>query len=114
MTDRIKFTVWRDRWSRGRKSQLLASDGMMCCLGFLGKACGAADDDILHGCTPSYRLGVRWPAGLLKEYNNDSDICEQIIEVNDGPFQKLREPQLAALFDSIGIDVTFADGTGEP
>src|SRR3954462_4130148 len=46
-----EFTVKRSKWHRGqgaKGSKLLRDDGTMCCVGFLSKACGASDAEIIN------------------------------------------------------------------
>lgn len=55
------FTVKRSKWLRGEghgNSYLLRpNDGKMCCLGFLGIACGAEKEDIFDNENPHVSQG---------------------------------------------------------
>jgi hypothetical protein len=110
----VKFTVYRDKWARGEVSRLLAPTGRMCCLGFLGSACGATNNQLMDQTGPDDLCHVGWPEVLLDSSRNNSGLTRLIINVNDGPGLKdaHRELRLTELFASGGIEVSFADGVG--
>jgi hypothetical protein len=70
----MKLVIERKRWLRGAdNSALLRDDGLMCCLGFYGEACGIGSDDMLDTADPE-ECGTAvlsmWPAWLLG-FKND-------------------------------------------
>lgn len=112
----MKFTVDRSKWWRGHSavtSSLLRSDGNMCCLGFMAKACGATDSQILHKGDPLSAQTVDWPDGIGSakgRINSDT-----IMSINDRVDLEEwdRESRLDRQFKSLGIDVEFV-GEGRP
>lgn len=115
-----EFTIYRDKWNRGKKfgtTFLLNEDdnNNMCCLGFLGKACGISlkrmqnksmlfnvkknshrNYPILDGefswCSFSQLNDKRWEL-----YNNIAYS------------EKKREKELKIMFEEIGFKVQFKD-----
>lgn len=137
MAERIKFTVWRDRWLRGAgDGKLLNEEGRRCCLGFLGQTCGVPDEAQLGiGLLSEVRSAhlPQWPSSLQSIEENESDdefdeydepriiesitestLCNDIIGANDSETMspESREATLAVLFLRAGIDVEFRDGSG--
>jgi hypothetical protein len=131
VTERIKFTVWRDKWLRGdpKNSCLLNDQGCRCCLGFLGQEVDIADRHQLSVGLPhevSYQsadAAKKWPVGLLEatdadddssEHFRESTVCNSIVHINDNKrlTDEERETKLTEQFASVGIDVEFRDGTG--
>jgi len=88
-----KLTIDRARWvngNHGHESQLLNSHGEMCCLGFLGKACGVSDDSMLSTLYPS---GIpQYPKKLT------SVVVSQLAALNDKP-----------RFDSVDEESDYTD-----
>lgn len=117
----MKFTVQRSKWIRGANdkvatSMLLDSQGNMCCLGFLGEACGIPREQLLAVGTPelvhsSYRN--RWPAGILRSAGHDSGATKMIIINNDSNSNLMsdaaREARLIAQFAALEIEINFVD-----
>lgn len=119
----MKFTVDRSKWLRrgvdGRgcefvDSVLLNSNGHMCCLGFLAKACGANDKEILDVPCPSHAEGVAWPKGVLRTRDPrvppaDSVTCQDIMVVNDDMEHTDTDVEtvLTQKFADLGIEVEF-------
>lgn len=119
MSERIKFTVFRDKWLRGipEGSCLLSDTGSRCCLGHLARDLGATDDFLIRYSAPasSARGGFSgWPQFLLTENGRNSEVAFQLMRVNDlgGLSESEREAELTELFAKAGIDVTFVDGAG--
>ncbi len=117
----MNFTVNRPEWYRGNgpDSSLLTSTGSMCCLGFLGRACGISKDELLSRGAPADvshpEDRAKWPRGLIHQAptgTEDSMLCVEIIRVNDNvELAELdRETQLTELFAKIGLTVVFTDG----
>lgn len=122
MSERIKFTVWRDEWLRGQgteTSSLLDADGKRCCLGHLARDLGAKDSDLVEVRSPRGALGdVDWPGFLLSRdldspIRNSADAFE-LMRINDSTYgtEEERERVLTELFAEHGIDVEFRDGSG--
>jgi hypothetical protein len=115
-----QFTVQRSKWLHGEgctNSRLLRfGDQKMCCLGFLGQACGIRKMSMLGIGTPAELEDQEiWPNGIISNIKtstgklNNSDICGMIMEVNDTINFPNREQKLQELFATIGIQVSFED-----
>lgn len=116
----MEFTVSRKTWLRGEGSSnsylLRPSDGKMCCLGFLALSCGLTPAEI-EGHSDLFVLerANKLPASLVIPADNpddeplNSDVCWDIMAVNDATERKNREERLAELFAQAGIQVTFTD-----
>lgn len=117
MTERIKLTVERARWLRGKDGgakRLLSDDGRMCVLGFLAKESGATDDQILFRCFPS-EIPVKWPHGLTFRFDDrpaNTALARDIMAANDDArlSDAERELELSELLAEVGVDVEFVDG----
>jgi hypothetical protein len=129
--------IERRWWARGdRKTALLVpGTGEMCCLGFLGLACGIHPQELYGEGEPSEVRTEAWPRWLARtEYEHDecgnedctgeddagcqatlvvreTDLCVQAIKINDDPDlgDAERERQLTALFATAGVAVEFVD-----
>ena len=106
-----KLLIDRARWVNGctRKylglSLLLNKEGNMCCLGFLGKACGLTDKQLVGNGGPSCVPLLNWPKEIL--FRNIED---EIIRINDrlGVSHEKREILLIDSFKKyLDIDVEF-------
>jgi hypothetical protein len=116
----MKLEIDRAKWQRGFKygceSRLVSAPlevPSMCCLGFLGKACGYSDDELRGVAFPDYVDDLsKWPPGILAEDEARSEVTRRLLDINDDyyPEEQTREIALAAEFAKIGIEVTF---TGE-
>ena len=116
----MKVTIDRSKWLRGEenKSYLLrATDGKMCCLGFLGLACGLTEDEIRDCIAPAKtRKYYKFPAELLRQTEDglwvDSIFSDLLMDINDreGYSEEEREAELTQLFKLIGIELEFTDG----
>lgn len=106
----MKLVIDRSKWLRGEgssKSSLLrTSDGKMCCLGFLGLACGIAPDRLKGNSNPHDVTG-RWPSWLLHH-----EVCYSLMNAND--VARVDEGRIAALFAANGVEVEFVDGPVSP
>ena len=122
----MKFTVSRKTWLRGTeattlgKSYLLHPDNYkMCCLGFLARACGATDRDILRHHSPrSTDVNViSWPedikpcVGSLSGMVCNSILTDSIMNVNDDDTldDNQRETELKRLFAIGNIEIEFEE-----
>jgi len=133
-TQPMQFTVKRSEWYRGQGytgSRLLREqDRKRCCLGFLGRACGIGDNEMLDVTNPWGTKGDpgqsgTWHPGLfladvLRHFpdidlpltNTMPDIMATLfVVVNDSPDLDgvTREETLTRLFRHIGIEVEFVD-----
>lgn len=115
LTDRSHFTVDRLKWSRGegKNTKLLDLSGKMDCIGFLLKANGAKDYQILDVDEPIDLIKkTEWLTKLIEWAGSvcyHSNVCRDIILVNDmkGMQDSWRETRLIELFASIGIKLEF-------
>lgn len=122
------LTIDRKTWARGGRggqSALLNADGNMCCLGFLGKACGAQDSklDVAMpsdtGVTDarvtywSNLANILWPTELFEHHDSghfvSSDLERHISDINDDVTidDAERESKLRPLFKKIGYRLEF-------
>ena len=128
----INLTIDRSRWiygDQGIDTSLLlrAKDNKMCCLGFLAKACGASDDEIMELASPAkipeFKQG-QWPDQLKPIRENryfDEDyewghglitntkLCTDLMFVNDDKILNLqeREELITKFMLDAGVTVTF-------
>ena len=126
MKSNFKFVVIRDKWARGRtnvSSELLNIMGNMCCLGFLGKACGYNDEDLKQVPSPGYivyeyidgKVLSKFPSSLVMLDAKhpfecrDTPACRNLMKINDDEeiSDQEREKLLTEKFLEIGIEVEF-------
>jgi hypothetical protein len=85
--------------------------GAMCCLGFLAKACGYANKELLGLSTPDRVVECGDGKDLFpKTSKGKSREWTHFMDINDGtdpPSE--RETKLKKLFKKIGVNVTFVD-----
>ena len=127
----IKLTIVRSRWARGGASgpsRMLNDHGSMCCLGFLGRACGYSDTALYRRTDPgavvrATAAGVKigemfaadarcsFPEGLLNEEDCLTCAGYSLIGVNDNPTltEDVREESIGRLMAEIGVEVSFVD-----
>lgn len=120
----MNLVIDRKRWLRGGRtgdgercngSVLLSNQGHMCCLGFLAKACGAHDRQILRACSPISAVDVSWPEWLIRKgfdihgnTRRTTEVGATLMRANDTPgSDERREAVLAEAFAKHGITVTF-------
>lgn len=106
----MKFTIERDLWFRGcgpYGSQLLRIDGTMCCIGFVGRTCGATDTQ-LDRAYASHRQEF-WPKWFFNETGTNKPDLVKIYNVNDDETisEKKRESKLKAIFKRNGDEIVF-------
>ena len=74
MSKKKSFTINRKKWLRGEgddDSRLLRStDNKMCCLGFLGKACGISSACLSGRGMPNTIRMPEWPRSLFQDYTD--------------------------------------------
>lgn len=119
-----KLTIDRRKWLRGPEGDsylLRGVDGKMCCLGFLGKACGISDAVMRDRDTPAALSAIsvrKFPEGFtvikdVQEERENTDACDKLISINDGSWgvevnsEKDREEKLKTEFKKLGIEVEF-------
>lgn len=106
-----ELTIYKSKWVRGNghvggeffgNPELLNRHNKMCCLGFLGKACGVTDDVMLYTVTPLDVPGDKYPDLTREEWN-------KFISVNDNSLitDKQRQDRLRRMFNKIGYKVSF-------
>jgi hypothetical protein len=120
----VKLTIDRARWGRGVGEGRLLSDGKMCCLGFLAKACGLSDTAIEDLGNPSdvyceeptkhkqvwNSMGVPFKKPRkLKELGEAMALETVFVLINDDEnlTEKRRERLLTKEFAKIGVNVEF-------
>lgn len=82
---------------------------LMCCLGFVGKACGIQNIDLEEKFTPQDSTSDKWPESLLNADEHDTDICESLIRTNDDGkiSNQRREERIQRLGLKAGIKFKF-------
>ena len=112
MAEVKSFVIDRAKWG---KKQLLNADGSMCCLGFLGQACGVSRREM-----GSYGYPSDLPVEAMEKlpiwtHSNNNDI-DRLVSLNDDskPSKKGArrcradvEKYIAKTFAKHGIRVTF-------
>lgn len=115
LIDKKYFSVNRLKWSRGggKNTKILDDSGKMDCIGFLLKANGAEDKQLLNLDEPTDIVKQNeWITKLIEWSGSicyQSPICLEIIKANDiiGTPDPWREERLIALFKSIDIKLEF-------
>ena len=109
-----EFTIYRDKWVRGDRyhndyhlgrSALLNENDNMCCLGFLGKACGISQKRMLNKTAPddvARNKHRNYPALSYDEW-------DKFVSINDNTSitNRQREDTLRSFFKNIGFKVSF-------
>ena len=85
----------------------------MCCLGFLGLACGIKAEYMLRRASPVETSELKWVDGLI-EYRKvpcATKGLRNILHINDNSYisDSTRESELIQAFKGIDIDVEFVD-----
>ncbi len=124
MTQELKqFTINRATWLRGEggptSSLMRPRDGKMCCLGFLGLACGVPAEELQyqgHFSSMSREARSVLPPGFVDESLVDGGgssfetaACNYIILVNDATHLSDADRELYITFQlvALGIEVKF-------
>ena len=115
-----EFTIYKDKWVRGNgyfkgndfgSSALLNKEGNMCCLGFLGEACGISRARMLNLTSPFYvdddHSNHNYP-DVVKDWS-------EFILVNDNKklTDRQRQDRLRRMFKNIGYKVSFKKTASE-
>ena len=113
-TKKSKFpktlTIKRSQWCRGNKkkygdSALVNDKGFMCCLGFLGRACGLTDNQMLWVAEPT-NFNNLFPVPA------SGNGWQEFMNINDSDAYSAadREQDLKWLFKTeLGMKVRFVD-----
>lgn len=108
---KIVCTIKRSTWARGGQNgwaRLLNPDGNMCCLGFLGEACGIAKDKLLMIAYP-FQLSDE---NYLKYPKLQANTWGEFSYINDNGLVKSqsdREERLQTLAEANGFTFVFVD-----
>lgn len=115
----MKLKINKKKWLRGDDfspggtgSKLYRSeDGKMCCLGFLGEACGVPKEVMRDVSYPSQLPKAYFSLfpKALRELLHESDLCHKLITNNDRTRHKNRPRAIKKLMKEAGIDVEFVD-----
>ncbi len=105
-------------WARGgRETYLLNLDGTMCCLGFLGQACGVSKEKLLGRAQPAAMDDPDgWPEGIC---DVTSSWTAEAIRINDDIIDgetltdEQRQDKIKQHFKLIGYEVSFSN-PGDP
>ncbi len=121
----IKVTVHESNWYRGRggdESRLLLAgsynndshEGKMCCIGFLARACGVEDQEMLDVPATDGLDNVPEGMGWMVEYGSEgecmsSDEANRIYAMNDRDdiSDVERKSELKRLLAAHGVDMEF-------
>ena len=116
----MELVIRRKKWLRGHRGGTLRSEkGAMCCLGFLGKACGLKNKQILNEMLLTEFLtdprvvsskDVLSNFSLIKE-KLSTNIETALVNANDevGVPQRKREENIKELMKMIDVNVKFTN-----
>ena len=108
-----KLIIDRKTWWMGKNygnSRLLRDDGYKCCLGFYALQQGCKETEILNVLSPAYvlvRLRHKFKALLTDDGFGLTDLCGELIYLNDEPHVENREEKLTEKFKEMGVEVEF-------
>lgn len=99
-----ELVIDRAKWGKGA---LLNSEGKMCCLGFLSKACGVPDEEIKYVPFPH----TNWDK-IPTAFRGNTPACSKAAAINDEYTQEPQTPEereaaLISLFSEKGIALRF-------
>lgn len=116
----MKLTIDRTRWNRGKSTSLRNYDGLMCCLGFFGLACGYTEQELLNCGTPIETITYlgrgsdtdsKWPTWLLDgdERIVDTSTTDELVDINDSPntTDAYKEAEITRILGEHGVEVEF-------
>lgn len=115
-----EFTVDVKLWARGGKNgaaALLNEGGYMCCLGFLGEACGVPLEDMHDWAIPAELTEESidlLPKELIRqdvEVPVTTAFCDDLMDTNDSVYTTDQEKieKLTKRFSEIGIEIKFVN-----
>ena len=103
-----KLVIDRAKWGRGA---LVREDGKMCCLGFMGLACGLTKEEMkLHGMPHSMDPEALARVGWVGWGNDDScDLLGELASINDNVniLRPRKERLLIEKFRTAGVELSF-------
>lgn len=114
----MKLVIDRSKWLRGegweQSALLRRSDEKMCCLGFLGEACGVSRISMLGKGSPR-RLDKEekalYPTALIVDYNTENGLSPmgELMMINDDPnlSEETRESLIIDRMSTFDIEVEF-------
>lgn len=108
-----KLLIDRKWWVRGPgdDSYLRSpTTKRMCCLGFLGRACGYKAASITDIGFPSQVVNTtQWTKGVINRKGNDTYWTQRAVSINDNErfSDQVRESKLKKHFKKIGIRLSF-------
>lgn len=114
----MNLIIDRSKWLRGEgviPSKLVRTmDGKMCCLGFMGLACGVTREEMFNLSSP-HQLSVSKALlfeGVVVNYEGNyliTLIGRGLFAANDSRIisEQERELQITRFFSSIGVEVSF-------
>ncbi len=117
----MKLKIDRAKWHTGRYGDdnsegigmvaLLNPEGFMCCLGFLGLACGYEPTELESQDEPQNLDDVeKWPEAIVDpETAHDTDLSGSLMETNDDhdSSDEAREIRVTVLMAEGDIEVEF-------
>lgn len=114
----MKLVIDRKKWGRGELFGMLLNDaGKMCCLGFLGLACGLPENVIRDVAMPANVFGKsakrnndKWAKMINRGGGDDSTrLAKSLAVINDNTntSDKQKERKITQKFKTIGVDVKF-------
>lgn len=110
----IDRATWRCNGHGTGPSELLNTEGYMCCLGFYGRACGIRPSRLLGREVPSEMPRTKAYVPLVKRDEhgyNVNTLGNHLIKANDHfQIDTERECRVGELFAELGVKVEF---TGE-
>ena len=117
--------IKRSEWYRGKTyygSKLVrAEDGLKCCLGFLGEACGVPLTSMIDIGTPEMmeeKSKKLFPSDYFSKTHlaYRSDLGHSILQTNDDQHmsEEQRESTLIELFKQLDINLRFEDWSNHP
>jgi hypothetical protein len=111
----MKFVVDRRTWYRGNgsgESKLLRTDGMRCCIGFVGKQCGIPDVELMDRITVQQVESALWPKWMqsippivTRRSVGDAYGANDFTGFSDAE----REEKLKRIFQANGDDIEFVN-----
>lgn len=107
--DRSKWGVPPNSTAKGYEEHegvLLDGNDMMCCLGFVGRACGITKKLLLNKGLPEAVDSPRWP----ESFGTDNyDTVLKLANTNDSPIltNPIRERRIRTLGKTLGIRFSF-------
>lgn len=117
----MKLVIDRSRWLRGEGDEdsflLRPRDCRMCCLGFFGRALGAAEETINDHEAPYFARGVNWPEWVFTaDRRGHTGDIRALMDINDDESlgESIRESRIAEIFARHGITVEFVNSVESP